>query len=193
LASHADIERIVGILIAAYPVQVGKLPVDRIAAMIEAYHIVLHDLPADVLERAVEHCISSHTFCPAAAELRAAAFGLSEWARRIPTAQDAWAELTRAQGKGFWQEQEQGGYVPRLPTAEDWSHPLVQQALEGIGGWAAFRMSDNVAADRARFIQAYEVYLRRAQEEERMLPEVRQAVGQLADRLREEKRLGDGK
>ena len=54
-------------------------------------------------------------------------------------------------------------------------------------------MSDNVSADRARFLQSYEAYLRRAQDEERMLPEVREAVGRLAEGFRDEKRLGDGK
>lgn len=141
-----------------------------------AYHAILHDIPGDMLRASALHLGGESKWFPTAAELRHAVFALQERAQGIPTAQDAWAEVKRAFRRGF--------SIYRAPALEDWSHPLIAKALDAIGGWRTLCQSDNDAADRARFLQAYDVYVRREQEHMRMLPEVRQVVARLADKMR---------
>lgn len=147
--------------------------------MCNAYHQILGDLDADLLARVAVHLASTQTFFPAAAEIRRACFHLAEVGLGIPTAQDAWAEVSLMMRKGFW-DTKNGWYEVRAPCADDWSHPVVQRAVDAVGGWMALRVSTNTVADRARFLQAYDVYLERQRETERMLPAVRQAVDELS-------------
>jgi len=139
----------------------------------EAYHLVLKDLPADVLRAAALEYIKDATFFPSAGELRKAAMRLMERAQGIPSAQDAWAEVCKSFGSH--------GYYRGAP---DWSHPLIGKAVAGIGGYAALCISENPPADRARFLQAYDSYLERERDDAAMLPEVRDVVRQLAGTMR---------
>ena len=144
--------------------------------MLNAYHLVLSDLDGDLLQQVAAHLIGTQTFFPAAGEIRRAAFHLCEIGTGVPSAQDAWAEVSVKIRSGFYYVADGGYYQARPPNPDDWSHPLVQQAVDAVGGWVALRRSENTTADRARFLQAYEAYLVREREGVRMLPGVRQAV-----------------
>ena len=162
MANLTEVARALGVLAALYP----RYTLSK--ATVTAYHAILGDIPADLLDRAALHAGSQKTFFPAAAELRAAAFELMEQAHGVPGAWEAWAEVC----KSF------GPYGRcRIPQ---WSHPLIKQAVDAIGGYIALCDSENATADRARFVQAYEALLSRAQKDARMLPEVRQMVRHIA-------------
>lgn len=157
-------------------------------ATVSAYCLQLHDIDAEVLRAAAAHCASTGgDFFPSVSRLRDAAFAIIENSMGIPCAADAWGEVSRALRKAS---------PTRCPT---FSHPAVKRAVDGVGGWYGLCLSENAAADRARFLEAYEQIVARDREQRRMLPEVRQ----LAQRLQDERaalsaggerlRLGDGR
>lgn len=132
---------------------------------IGAYALILHDIPADLLRAAALQVASqSREFPPSAGTIRTAAFELAERANGVPSAYEAWQQV---------KSNLDGRYA---------MHPLALKAINALGGLRAFGMSemDDEPSWRARFISAYESYLRRAQDDARMLPEVREVVGQLA-------------
>jgi len=166
MAELKEVAEILSFLASLYPR--FELP----TRTIRAYATILGDIPADLLKKAAIHVGSRNTFFPSAAELRNAVFELSEKAKGLPTADEAWAEVCEKFSLGF------SRYRP--PKDEDWSHLLVKKALDGIGGWRYMCDSENLTADRARFIQAYQIHVKRDQENVRMLPDVRETVHQLA-------------
>jgi len=181
VATKKEVAELIAVLAASFPAfkkQLDALDNADVARMNKAYHIALQDIDADLLARVVEHIISTATFFPSAGEIRRAAFHLAEIGLGIPSAQDAWAEVSVMIRKGFWKT-DKGWWEARPPNEGDWSHPLVQKAVEAVGGWVALRTSEYTIADRARFIEAYNTYVKRYREQERMLPGVRQAVEQL--------------
>lgn len=176
MASRTQIGKLISVMAAALPsFKLGSGPEGdaRLAEMIRAYHMLLGDLDADLLTKAALHVISTATFFPSAGELRQAYFALSEQAAGIPSAPEAWSEVMQLFRRGFSRY--------NAPTPADVSHPRIFKALEGIGGWRVLCNSDNAAADRARYLQAYETYTGRERETARMLPEVRAAVRQVGD------------
>ena len=109
-----------------------------------AYFMALADIPDESLIQAVsEHIAHSDEF-PTIAGLRRLAL-----AGNHPAPGDAWGEAAR-------QMQEVGRY--RTPA---FSHPLITQAVDQIGGWQALCESDNLVADRAHFLRIYEELVRR--------------------------------
>ncbi len=147
---------------------------------IAAYHAILGDLSVDLLRAAALQIASRDSpWFPAAGELRAAAFRLLEREAGVPSAGEAWGEVVRKIGAD--------GHV-RIP---EFSHPLIERAVEGVGGWRELCFSVNSVADRARFLQVYGELAGREREAVAMLPEVRSAVAQLAAGW-DAKRLGAG-
>jgi len=180
LPSRDVIAQVLGVLANFFPAFSRQQSADAWTGMIAAYHLVLYDVPADLLERAALDLGARATFFPSAGELRKAAFDLLDLGHDVPTAQDAWAEVSRRLRRGFYRLDECGAYQRRQPTAEDWSHPLIQRAIDGIGGWLALTDPQALAtADRARFIEAYNVYATRERQTRDMLPCVREAVAQI--------------
>jgi len=187
IATRDDIAKLIMALASAFPnfkpgYSAGERKT-RLSEMGQAYTAILGDLDADRLAQAAYHLASTNTGFPTASELRRAYFNLEERAAGVPTADEAWAEVRGLFRRGYSQY--------RAPTSETFSHPRVEKALRGIGGWRMLCSSENDAADRARFVQAYETHTKRDQEMSRMLPTVRQAVEQLAGRHRRALMDGD--
>jgi len=138
---------------------------------VEAYHLILGDLDADLLKAAtLEIGAQDRAFFPSAGELRTVAFELLDRQRGIPTAGEAWAEVLK---KLNW-------YEP--PAPEDFSHPAIYDALNGIGGnrYLAHTPEDMLYTARARFFETYQALLKRQRENTRMLPAVREVAALLA-------------
>lgn len=165
MATLEEVARILGGLAMLYPRHTLT------EATITAYHRVLEDIEEPLLDRAALHLGSTNAFFPAASELRAAAFELVDAASGIPDAFTAWGEVMKSFGP-------YGRY--RVP---EWTHPLIKESVDAIGGYLNLCNSDNATADRARFIQAYETLARRRTRNERMLPPVRAIVAELAREL----------
>ncbi len=165
MASRQDVFKTLTFLAALYP-RFKLTPETG-----NSYALILADIPADLLHQAAVHLGSTNTFFPSAAELRQAVFDLSDRAQGILTAGEAWAEVCEKFGQGF----------SRYRAPDKWTSPVVHDALRAIGGWRYLCDSENLTADRARFIQAYQALAKRAQTDRRMLPEVRATVERLSD------------
>ncbi|MBU1480032.1 MAG: hypothetical protein KJ694_22145 [Gammaproteobacteria bacterium] len=161
MSEFEQFSKMIGGLAIAYP------KFELTAPTIKAYWRILRDIPIDVLDSAMLQIASESKWFPTAAEIRAAAFGLLEQATGLPSAYDGWAEVCRAFGS-----------VGRY-RAPEWSSPIIGGAVDAIGGWAALCDSENTMADRARFVDAYNILLERERKSARMLPEVRRVVAAL--------------
>jgi len=190
--TRAQIESIMEDLATIHPERVRGISTDAWEAMCSLYWEVLHDIPLELLQRAARQCMATLKFYPKPAELREQALELVMFTLGIPNANDAWAEVTKRlnsnfrcrviDGKiylevtGMVSETELSGFQARNPTEADWSTPLIQRAIEGVGGWVALRASENPVADRSQFLRAYDAYAMRELQSARMLPETRQAI-----------------
>lgn len=137
---------------------------DLTEATIKAYTVILGDLPGDVLQAAAQDIGSRSTFFPAAAEIRTAAMDLMQQAQEIPSPYEAWQQV-KSQFAGR-----------RLEM-----HPLAEQAINSLGGLRAFGNSQESqeASWRARFVDAYEILVRRQERDRAMLPAVAGQVERL--------------
>jgi hypothetical protein len=157
MADEKDIAGVVAMLGAAYP---NFSPTEH---TVEVYFQTLRDLPSELLRTAALHAISEagRKFAPSVGELRAAAAEIQRRAANIPSSYQAWQEVMQA-------IREIGSYRP----APEFSHALVDESVRALG-WRNLCMSENAAADRARFIAAYEQLEQRLEVERMMLPAVR--------------------
>ena len=140
--------------------------------VIESYWIILADVEPDLLIAATQQIAASPetNFFPRAGALRAAAFGLVETASGTPNADDAWDEVMKAIGKyGMYRKPE-------------FSDPLIQTALDGIGGWRTLCMSDESETSYTRdaFKKSFAAMIGRARTDVRMLPAVRAIAARFA-------------
>jgi len=159
--ANEHITKIMGVLHAAYPNYVFA---DN---TILVYCEMLADLDPYLLEQAAKAHLVTGKFFPTIAELRERVANLVERACSTPGAAEAWGEVTekmRIYGNTLY-----GGSVP------EFSSPIVTRVV-GYFGWNDLCLSENSVADRARFLQAYEIELTRAREDMRFLPETHDAV-----------------
>ena len=167
MINRPEFAAVMAMIEAGYPRWVPKKDT------VSVYYEVLGDLPLDLLQAAVLQWISSDSpWPPSPGQLRAAAFKLIEHTERRLTAGEAWKE---ALDKIDY-------YKP--PKPEDFTDPLVFEALESIGGNRRLCMSreDSLTSSRARFIQAYEALRGRERTETRMLPRVRELASLMTGR-----------
>ena len=148
---------VVALLMAAFP----NVPAP--AATMQLYVEMLSDIPEEILATATRHVISRHKYnsWPTIAEIREACVDIQTGAKSYPNAYDAWDTVMTA-------IRQVGSY--RRPVFEN--NPLIEKSINAVGGWVALCMSENAIADRARFVEAYTMYLKRATEDSYTLPEV---------------------
>jgi len=93
--------------------------------------------------------IAHSKWWPKVSELRESCAELSARRDGVPTAFEAWAEVTKQ--------------VRRCPGQRNWSNELIPLAMDGIGGMQAYGLSpvDQTSAWRARFYQSYESLIKR--------------------------------
>ena len=166
--TRAEFAPLIALLSALYPERKTD------PAMTEAYYQILNDIDIELLKAATLQLAANPetNFFPRAGALRTAAFALVETASGTPSADDAWDELMKAIGK-------YGVY--RKP---EFSHPLIQQALDGIGGWRTLCMSDESETSYTRdaFKKTFATVLKRERNEMQMLPAVRAIAARFAGR-----------
>ena len=173
MATLEEVGRVIGGLLIIYPYQNSKLnSKQELHASIAAYHRILHDLDAKLLDAAALELGGTNKYFPAAAELRQTAFGLKAVASGELTAGEAWGMVSNAFGSHG---------LSRVP---DHFPPLVKRAVDALGGWRGLCRSENGMVDRAHFLKMYASLDDRAKQETRMLPEVDDVVKQLAEKMR---------
>jgi len=177
VATKETIAKAMRLLFANWPDQ------QRGKATTELYYQMLRDLPDATIEAAVRQRIASENpFFPRVGELRQLAIDIASGADSVLPAPEAWGKLLkwiRRYGSGYQYWMASGPTdPPQLPA-------LVKKAADAIGGVSYIGTSENLTADRARFIEAYNVFLQRARERVAMLPQVREARKQLrGERMR---------
>jgi hypothetical protein len=182
VATKETIARAMRLLFANWPDQ------QRGKATTELYYQMLRDLPDETIEAAVrQRLASANPFFPRVGEIRQLAIDIASGADSVLPAPEAWGKLLK------WIRRYGGGYqywTASGPTDPPQLPALVKKAAAAIGGVSYIGMSENLTADRARFIEAYDIFVQRERSRIGMLPEVREARRVLAgERAR---LLGDG-
>lgn len=141
-----------------------------------AYVATLADIEADLLKAAALRFIEQNVYprIPTPGELRQHAAAIMTKASGVVDAPAAWGEVMhQLRYAGSWHR----------PA---WSNELIAKAVEDTGGWSYLCNSENVMADRARFIQAYEIRVQRRTQDMMQLPASEKYAAQLAERVQSE-------
>lgn len=166
-----EVAKLIGTMAVCFP------SVNISEETVAMYTAALRDIPLNVLEAAVEQCILESEFFPTLAKLRAKACELTTPRRKIGT--EAYGVLQNEISRtGFYRQPQ-------------FSCPLIAQAVNALG-WQNLCSSENLVADRARFIQVYEQLLQREIDNARLGPKAR-ALRELTDSVLEVKEIGDGR
>jgi hypothetical protein len=135
---------------------------------IQVYQLSLADIEPRLLQAAVLKHISTSKWLPTIADLRQGVTELVLEAEGQLTAPEAWGLVMReVRLVGHWRE-------PTLPAS-------VRQAVEAIGGWRQICFSENITADRARFLEAYSLISKRKAQKLQQMPAVTEAQEALAE------------
>lgn len=187
MASKVTVIRVLAVLQAAYP-RFQPPPQTN-----SVYAELLADIPDDVLDAAAKHRAATSKWFPSVAELRDAAGEIVARGAGVRSAEEAWINVQRAVQRFGWYGQPNGpenGYGWCVP---DMLSDLEKRAVEGLGGWKTLCESDNAVADRAHFLKIYGNMLDREMDTAKMLPAVREVVGNLAAAMRMERAMLPGK
>jgi len=159
------------VLCLAYPTWSRENSAEMMAQTLRLYYRLLRDTPAEVLEAAAIQHVATSRFFPTIAELRETVLTLS--APPTPPAMAAWGELREALADSRYYRYQDGYH-----ESPKFANPVLQQVVDAMG-FGVLQLSEDQVADRARFIQAYETFARRAREDALMLPQVRSVAQRL--------------
>jgi len=132
-----------------------------------AWQAILADIDDNVLGAAYAEYAADSPYPPKPADIRKAAIRL-----RVPdetTGVEAWGRV--------------GAYIRKWPAGGRWvrdhhvdAPPMperMERAVRAVGGLSYLRTSENVVADRARFVEVYDALAKREREHLTMLPDIR--------------------
>jgi len=170
MATESEIAEVLALLAAAYP----RTEIPETTARL--YRLMLSDIPGESLKAAAIHCVRTSKWFPTVAELVDACYGLS---KTDTSAEEAWGMvLQRLQ---YPETIFRDGKRLRLKPLS----PEIEEAVRIAGGWTGLRMSEMIAPDRKRFIDAYNAILDRKKRELTEHP--------LIEGMKAKWRLGDGR
>jgi hypothetical protein len=172
MATKAEIVKLWAVLCATYPQYSKDLQPDTLELTVSVYQELLADIPIATLQASAKQHIASSKWFPTVAELRQGATSIST--TQHVTALEAWGEVKAAMLA--WNRYSNGG-DPAWPT---FSNPLIANMVRNLGGMIALQDSENEVADRARFVEGYNVLLRRAEDDKMLLPGTRELRQQIA-------------
>lgn len=137
--SPLEIKKLVAVLVASF--SSSRISMDTVGV----YERMLSDLDYVVANAAVERLLATAKFLPTIAEIREACLALSS-GEKLPGG-EAWGIVLSAIRKY--------GYV-RVPGKDfEWEDRIVAKCVTALG-WNELCSSENVQADRARFIELYD-------------------------------------
>jgi hypothetical protein len=137
--TRTEVIALVTLATAAYPSAQGKDP----APITNAWGMMLTDVPYGIATAAVIRVCRSSKFFPSVAEIVEAAQELDPRYEKLPTAAEAWEEVSRLI---------RNAGPNRLPV---YSCDTVRRAVRAIG-MAQLCWSENQEANRAHFLRIYE-------------------------------------
>lgn len=151
-------------------------------ALIREYHTVLGQWDDETLELAALHYKSTETFFPTPGALNNKVLDMQMIAAGIPTAAEAWGQVIgglkivdtvlcqegfdlrnaiTGTGEPYFKASREYNHHRRVCTickdgglVEEYSHPVVAETVRLLGG-RSMLITDNPAADRKQFIDAY--------------------------------------
>lgn len=160
MATPDELHPILAVLSAAFPT------FSLTDATMQVYERMLADLDAHLLEAAALQHVADNRYFPTISELRALCREIGNPGALAPS--EAWGIVIR-------EIQNVGSY-----GTPNFGDPLITTAVEQIGGWKHLCLSENVIADRARFIDAFRDLRSTVTRELALLP----AVKALAEKMR---------
>ena len=146
--SRQEILALVALASSSYPSMQSRDP----RPIVAAWSVMLADLDATVAKAAIIKVCRESQFFPSVAQIVAAARELDSRSEKLPTAAEAWEEVSRL-------IQLVGPY-----RAPQYSCDLVRRATRAIG-WLQLCLGDNPEADRAHFLKIYDALRVRHQAE----------------------------
>lgn len=207
MASKQDIAGVLMALMFLPNCPVNEQNIEQVGAI---YMLVLGDLTEAELKAAAAHYLSTERFFPTPGDLRSAAMELRGIELGIPSALEGWAQVQNAvhyfpglacdEGARLWAAcagKADREYFRALRAQADheascnkctrggyrevYGHPLVEHTVRLFGGRDAL-MTDNPAADRRQFIDAYREVVDREIRKLSLLPDVRRYLERSAER-----------
>lgn len=131
---------------------------------VEIYWQMLSDIDRSVFKASAIKCISTNRYFPTVEEIRRASFNLLSG--DLLDKYSAWIQVGKITNFGDWRIR------PEL-------HPVIERAVEAVGGWRSLAFSEHHMSDRARFLEAYDIFLTQYREhksEPPMLQDMRKAM-----------------
>jgi hypothetical protein len=124
------------------------------------WQMMTDGIPDDALLAATYKIVAEKdTWPPTIGMLRTTALALATGSLSPPAGIEAWERVLEVMGRPDGKASELG--------------PRTQRALDIVGGLFSLRSSDNFQSDRARFVEAFDIFVRREKEERELLPLVR--------------------
>lgn len=171
MATSEDVQKVWVMLIAAYPYYAKEQQPEQLRLTLKLYQRMLADVDMQVLQAATLQHIASNKFFPAIAELRGMCGTVA--VPQLPTAMEGWGEVIDALADVRYYRYADGFHA--LPQFS----PITQKVVDAMG-FHTLSASEDGTADRARFLQAYEVMARRMADNQALLPEVRAVQARIA-------------
>ena len=164
---------------------------------IQIYCDLFSDIPDELIAAATKQHIAQAKFFPSPAELLEICRMIANWDGKAPPAILAWGEvqdkltnyrcedgkrLSSQKGKNenermknifAFIEHRNNCEICQGKATPEFTHPLIRETVDAIG-WEYLRYSENLIADRAHFLKAYESLTLRQKENEIVLPEIKQ-------------------
>lgn len=151
---------LVRLLLAAFPGQRSRMAPEDVKAMVAAYHVGLGDLDRGALEQAAARVVRTSKFLPSVAEIREAAVEI-QGGNGSPTGAQAWGVVLRKIGRYG---------MNRAPGVDFTFDDPITAKLVTPATWREICNSENIASDRARFIDAYDQLAARARKDAQAAP-----------------------
>jgi hypothetical protein len=161
--TEIEAAKVIATLTAAYPRH--EIPEETT----KLYAKFLQDLEYQKAQSAVIRIITNSRFFPTVAEIREAVLKVEQ--PNLPLPAEAWEEVIR--------QMRDIGYV----GTPKFSHPLIEKAVQAMGGWISLCQSEDGMVDRAHFLKIFESYKNRHVEEEKTAPVMRRLINGAVDKL----------
>jgi hypothetical protein len=180
MATSEEIEMVWNLLTVNYQYIQRQYTDEQLVDLLCIWKQLLSDVPGTALKAATLDYISKNKWFPSVAELRETAFGFIQ--RASGDEHDAftgWQEALR--NSHVWYP----GLDPRYSKQITWSDPDAEMAAGIIGGLRAIKFCEErqLSWVQAQFVKAYNTIDKRRMEDERMLPQVRELLDRVSERM----------
>lgn len=143
--NEREAQRLITVLVTAFPSSTSRLSESQQAEFMGIYRRMLADLDYAAANAAVERLLATSRFMPTVAEVRETVFSLEQGEQRAGG--EAWGTVLKAiRAEGVY----------RRPGIDfNFRDPVTLRVVSALS-WEELCNSENITADRARFIELYD-------------------------------------